>query len=139
MMKVIDKLLPPVLHQFEIDVDRWSHGTKYEMVQDNALRLANGKMCCLGFLAKSCGVKVNRMLNVPHPYDLKQFATPKMNQLCPVEEGQYHRIKIDNLIDANDLPGTLVERKRLITKIFRELGIVVKFYSGARRRKRAIK
>ena len=114
------------------------------MAGDSALRIDNGKMCCLGFFAQSCGVKAKDLLNLAEPYSIPQASrTPTLDALLftfetkgffPGQPGYSNQQVIHDLIDLNDGAGwTLPQRKMGIKKLFRQIGVSVTFTSDKKR------
>jgi hypothetical protein len=98
---------------------------------DSALRLENGKQCCLGFLARACGYTVKDILNLADPQDLlgelkdkdenAKLQGPIANLL---HEGRNTPLCV-GLIKYNDnVDGSLSpkEQEKLIRDGFKEIG-----------------
>ena len=128
-----------IVHSFVIDERRWLHGEKDTPSYEGVLRNKEGKMCCLGFFAQSCGVKPKDMVEIGMPDALESKLPRKLLQFafeidkCSDEVELYLKNPVEYLSDANDDEGyTLVQRKRKITSLFKKLGVEVTFVNGSK-------
>lgn len=79
----------------------------------SALRLPNGKMCCLGFLGRECGVPAKAMLWKAYPWDthfVEKF--PEASRALWSE--------IVNINDAQNISDAA--RIRALRPLFKQLG-----------------
>lgn len=122
-----------IVHSFVINEDQWIHGTKEKWVSNSGLRLDDGKMCCLGFYAQSCGVKAMDLLGLGEPCELSSTlirSNKKLELLFDEPLALIQKPEVDELIEVNDQDGlTLAQRKSKVKKLFRELGVKVEFTS----------
>jgi len=128
------------IHSFKIDESRWQHGDEKEnpVTFDSALRMDNGKMCCLGFFAQSCGAKVDSMVGICDPLELVRrydsnkilSSSTKIKSILSRKDGR-DRAEVDALIHANDNGNIPLEsRKKKITNLFKKLKVKVEFYNS---------
>lgn len=98
-------------------------GTKHEVY--SALRLTDGvgrgKQCCLGFLARECGLKVKDISNVAYPRGVGAAPTRHHEVWGKVVESS------GDIADANDNPMPARERERTIKRLFKAIGVDVEF------------
>jgi hypothetical protein len=127
---------PQIVHELVIDERRWLHAEKDdpEGNYEGMLRNEEGKMCCLGFFAQSCGVKAKDMLNLGMPADLNRIPKKLREMAFDAEDfgdgdvDYSTKDVIQDLADANDEEGlTLARRKQRITRLFRQIGVGVTF------------
>lgn len=136
--------LPKIVHEFTIDESKWVHGTKDADAENSALLVdAKGapehcKMCCLGFFAQSCGVKIKDLKGVGDPSSVNPDArTKKFSTILFETQGDdvtlgAQKMVVSSLIDINDAEGyTLASRKKRIKDLFRSEGVGVTFVKGA--------
>ncbi len=126
---------PEIVHTFTIDEAKWQHENKQcNYSYEASLLMDDGKMCCLGFFGKSCGVSSKNLLGNSNPYNVpKAKRTKRFTKFCFDEDGEEKGI-IDQLVHANDNPGMdLSKRKRKIAGLFRKMGVEVKFINSAKK------
>jgi hypothetical protein len=116
---------------FTIDRAKWLNGS---IPDDSALRDTKGRMCCLGFYAKACGVKAKPLTGKGYPHQLTIGLPNEMDWLIESANtdgrGGHGSNAAYNLVRANDddMAGiTRRERERSIKAQFRAAGITVKF------------
>lgn len=108
------------LHKFTVDRSKWLQGNYNKAFEtDSLLCDGDGRMCCVGFLAKSYGIPKTKMFgrgtidDLSHPFDKKVPLTSR---------------SLDPLYCRNDSEnGTNLAREQALTKMFRKLDILVKF------------
>jgi len=141
------KTLPPLTHEFTIDEAKWIHGTLgHPSHAYSALKIDDdedehdGKMCCLGFLARSCKVKMMHITNVSSPDEIPiEYRTRKFTKLMFNDDGDPStgdepslKEETQKMMSINDIEGlTLTQRKNKLTKLFRSQGIGVTFVNTA--------
>src|SRR4051812_29638612 len=131
---------PPIVHTFEIVESGWLHGHRENAAEQSALKLDDEsspdfcKKCCLGFLAISCGYSETEIYGYCEPSDLScDDMKPLFRQLMmeDEEDGNGPKLIIDSLMVVNDSSGmTLKKRKAKLKKLFRSIGVNVRFISG---------
>ena len=143
------------LHRFTIDRKKWINGSNSEYFQKGEVMLRNekGNMCCLGFFAKSCGFHARSLTGMYEPGDLfneesyksthsfngvsdsvsrKMKRNAKKAEGTPIKElltvtGK-NNTRCSSLMKVND--DTFIsnkKREKIITKKFREIGVIVEF------------
>jgi len=104
---------------------RWLRGQP----DNSALRNADGKQCCLGFLARACGASTKDVLNFPDPGVTKGIDWPK--GIAPKGhgyDGHGNTALVGRIISTNDSRGLLPKaRERQLKELFAEAGIKVVF------------
>jgi hypothetical protein len=113
---------------FTIDRKRWYRGMNF----GSALLKQNGKMCCLGFYAKACGLPNKMLCDVETPADVMECAvyldhcnTEWATKLVKRESDTDTTQRIVYVNDDTTLTDTIRE-KRLIA-LFKRINIAVKF------------
>lgn len=131
------KNAPPVTHRFKIDRSRWASGSRSWTTslynnEETDPEAAQGAMCCLGFLAESCRVQKKARAGVSYPSALpyNERGVKKLWSLLKIndpENADPKRLEkaFAEVNDAED--GGRVKREQRLTKMFREIGIQVKF------------
>lgn len=104
---------------FVIDRTKWLHGN-----DDGLLLSEEGKMCCLGFYTKSCGVKNEHILNVGVPSKLNDNDLMKLPSWLR-KFGSKNVAELVSFNDDSEMPEK--EREKSISKIFKKLHINVRF------------
>jgi hypothetical protein len=134
------KKLPPITHEFTIKDSLWIHADENGNSMRSALLLDNGKMCCLGFYARSCRLKPRQILDIADPATLaddgealpEQFERTTIKRLKNTNLNQ--RV-VDQLIKTNDKGAMALEkRKDKITKLFQKMGVGVMFIPENKKR-----
>jgi hypothetical protein len=117
-----------------IDRKKWYRGLMPS--RSELLRKEDGKMCCLGFMMKECGLQDHEIQGVAYPLQLCLSGVPKYNE---VFQKLFHKMYNDlidhdrdsqectSLIATND--GEMPEEKResKLKKIFKSIGVNVLF------------
>jgi len=104
------------LKTFIINRKKWGIGTLLDGI--------TGKMCCLGFCAKSYGIGESHLLTRGYPSDIEDV---KQKRKLP-KWLQSIGYDVNELVATNDHMNMLDEyREELISKIFKKHNIIVKF------------
>lgn len=125
-------------HKFRIDRARWACARPHGDNDDTALLNAQGQMCCLGFLAESCGVSAKNRLDVGYPSSLNSADVRGAKKLASLindtyDEGGFE-VKVavkhheEDFININDHEYIDSSREAKLAKMFAENGIKVQFY-----------
>ena len=109
--------------EFTINRSEWMNAYTNEKTGTDSKLLDkdSGRMCCLGFYAKACGVPESKIINQQSPRDIKQSALPWLmrggleTQLC------------DGLMETNDGLEDHKKREKEIKEQFELIGVKVKF------------
>lgn len=116
---------------FTIDRSKWLNGS---ISYDSAMRDTKGRMCCLGFYGKACGVKAKAMTGIGYPHQLDATAVPDEMHWLIEEFGAFNTGRGRNTPHCTQLVGdndsdllAKREREARIKKGFKEAGITVKF------------
>lgn len=115
---------PKVIHEFVIDRKTWYRGKS----RGSMLLREDGRKCCVGFYAESCGVPSNKLVFKGTIADLVN-TWPELTVKFPHnfrDSSAYNNLK--HLYTTND--NTLLDestRERLITEAFAQKGIKVTF------------
>jgi len=104
---------------------RWLRGKP----DNSALRNADGKQCCLGFLARACGATTKDILGLPDPGATTGIAWPKgISPGGRGYDGYGNTALVGRIISTNDSRGLLPEaRERQLKELFAEAGVEVVF------------
>lgn len=115
-----------IIHSFTIDRSKWVNGS-YHSGDDRSTSLLDegGGMCCLGFLAQSCGAPKKNLLHQGTVPDPGRGAT-RYNKLLTDGRGEPGGA-IDDFTELNDGALTPAAREKRLTTRFREQGIRVRF------------
>lgn len=111
-----------------IDRSKWIRG-QGDMV--SALLTSEGKMCCLGFFAKECGLTDNQIHCKPAPANVgkidKEIWDKNMlrNDLPYDTAHSPVAMELMTINDSKSLPET--EREKDIAKLFATFGVEVEF------------
>jgi hypothetical protein len=141
--------LPRITHKFTIKDSEWVHAAEDGEIEGGVsdLRLRhNGKKCCLGFYALSCGLTSKQITGKANPEDLLPGVVddnPPSKALPPqflktmFTTKKVQRNIVDKLMAVNDGGKmALDERKAKITKLFRTLGVGVTFITEKKSKKK---
>jgi hypothetical protein len=135
---------------FTIDRSKWACGENANRLtemgrrdegNETALLTDHGRMCCLGFYAKACGVPNKSLKGIGEPCDLTPRQGMKLSEkILRIEENNYRYSKDDpthhlvnksvtsDLIQVNDdMDVRLDKREKKIASLFKKVGINVKF------------
>lgn len=131
----------------KIIIDRSKWGTGYLLRRDllalgpGELDPDEGKMCCLGFLARACGATDDEIRGMPMPnrelankYNINGVSTNLLNN-HPLDIGQRIGLASDywwdiaSSINDSTLPESVKELR--LTNLFREHGIELTFSGKA--------
>jgi hypothetical protein len=125
-----------------IDRAKWGRGEGYGAL------LRDGKMCCLGFLARECGLGAKTIKGVRAPSDFSRYIDDETSIPCKVRRHQEiwnavlgkikPRAPFKGASEGSDVEGILViindsedltpaRRERLLTKEFAKIGVKVTF------------
>ena len=98
-------------------------------MKSRLLRAQDGKMCCLGFYMKKCGLTDEQIKGIPDPISLSQNMQIPKKAHWLIGNGGYKNSKdAMRLMDINDNLESLEEYKeKSITKIFSKHDVQVKF------------
>jgi hypothetical protein len=108
------------MKEFTIDRSRWLRGDVFDT--PSQMRDRQGRMCCLGFYAESCGAKA--MTGKACPSDLKDL--PEEASWLVVKH-DYRSVQ-DVFTEANDAScESEKNREKKIKQLFAERGVKVKF------------
>src|ERR1700722_8373439 len=105
--------------QFTVDRKMWNRAPSETPHKISALLLNDGSRCCLGHLAKACGVPDKLMLNVAMPYTLLDLDATEHAKL-PKELDVFTANVLANINDNSGIDDD--ERERRITEKFAEIG-----------------
>lgn len=112
---------------FVIDRRKWLRGESDESFDSFLLREDDGKMCCLGFFAKSCGLKNDDIGNTQAPDNRIKKHKEKFPKWF-FEKNHQKSKDLQSLIDINDDESIEDEiRENIIKHIFKSHNINVKF------------
>ena len=124
--------MPKKLKEFTVSRKRWIRGEDADDgMNDSCLyRASDKKMCCLGFLARSSGAKVENIFGVMDPAesDCDSFSWPEGILDTEYEDEYRNSLITEKLMAAND-DSTLTsrEREKMLRELFKAIGIKVKF------------
>jgi hypothetical protein len=108
---------------FTVKRSKWLRGRDGDR---STLCNRNGKMCCLGFLAKASGCTDSDILDQASPWDLLLNKKIQLNGLAKIGYG--NTTDSNHLMCINDSNGTKQEaRERELKEAFKDLGIKLKF------------
>lgn len=118
--------------KFTVNRSRWLRG---ESGGSFLLRKADGKMCCLGFLALACGATESDILGSRAPSNRgsminwpKEILYSIQGRGAIINESCYDSPECVRLMNTNDSNGTDDATKEAsLTKIFQDIGIEVTF------------
>ncbi len=125
-----------VLTEFTVDRSKWHRGKGADrsrlVVSDPENK---GEMCCVGFLARACGISERVLMGVPMLGDFRGLPDlEKLRDKLPKALRLNKRGDIDDspLVDkgvyrTNDVVSLGYDRERRLKKAFKELGITIKF------------
>jgi hypothetical protein len=129
--------MPSKLKELVIRKSKWWRGKNYTEVDpgygSSALRLPNGKMCCLGFLGKACGFTDAELLGKSFPrtthYSLQdRWPRGLIGAEEAVEGSIFKTGREDNIGQINDTPHLSdEERAKELAPLFAKLGYKLKF------------
>jgi hypothetical protein len=110
---------------FTVTIDRAKWGKHF------LRREVNGKMCCLGFIAKKCGFEDEDLSDSPMPGDIGRNA-PKNQKLWNKLVTTSSSLEVNSGLacDAasiNDDNTTFSRKEPLLRKLFKEHGISLRF------------
>lgn len=118
-----------------IEEDKWLRGEG--SMASRLLRPADGKMCCLGFLALQCGYTEEQISDYSAPksivYDYGGKPKGSFEKLVSINTDNHHRsVQCTNicerLMEANDDQSlSNIGRKCRISELFKEINIEVEF------------
>jgi hypothetical protein len=105
---------------------KWLHG---EGTSDSGLlRESDGKMCCLGFLARQRGARNKYILGVRTPCELTSRGHQQLKNLVVDAYDEKHTKIGDKLMERNDEEYmTDAKREKLLTTLFKRIKVRVKF------------
>lgn len=86
--------------------------------------LINGKKCCLGFLATTCGYTDEQIARCSYPSGLIDTSTGLIDTS---KIPDFVLNEQDDFAEANDEPGPDKVRERTLTKMFAKHGVKVNF------------
>ncbi len=123
-----------MITSFEIDRATWLHGEG--SLGSYLLRPSDGKMCCLGFLAKASGVSQTDLTH----QKMLDYLSYYNRTLLPAELIRENSMSVARIVSLNDNPlhekvtplivpelESAIEREQRLTTAFQELGITVTF------------
>lgn len=125
-------------HEFTVNRKTWVHGTEdsYERLPKSGLLIDDGRMCCLGHLARSCGVKPDDIRGKAMPDDIyiyddtiKNASLKKFQELTTTVKDRNDMSRtVEKLAHINDYDGLpLDKRQKMLTSLFKRIGIKVQF------------
>lgn len=110
--------------EFTVQRSKWLRGNM------NISRLLNnkGKMCCLGFYSKACGIQNEDIKNISAPEDISNNVSKNWKTRLLKFNNRVNTAKCFKLMQINDSSSINdEERERRLTKQFKILGIKVNF------------
>lgn len=138
-IKVKPTVCKPVT-SFKINRSKWLCGELYwreeranKVDSESVLLDTSGRMCCLGFYAKACGVPSDKLLNLPdYSYMNNVSALPStLIDRCntdPRHDSNTNTDTAESLLHTNDAVGYAAgAREKEIAKLFKKAGISVSF------------
>lgn len=111
--------------EFTVDCNKWLRG---EMI--SSLLVSSGKMCCLGFYAKACGVEDSDLMNTATPARLYAKCNIELEGLTSVmDEGHLRDNRLTQLAVSYNDDRHISDELRIssLTRVFNDLGIKVTF------------
>ena len=117
--------------KFTVDRARWVNGSTSDHMGNSALLNEEGNMCCVGFLALACGL-TEKQINLEPAF------------ICVSQSAQRGRKRVIDAVEesdvyvTNDDHGNARSRERKLTRLFRKIGVDVKFTGRAPRRPKEV-
>lgn len=105
---------------------KWLTGSR-EVNNSKLLRSTDGKMCCLGFLAKKCGASEDDIQDISTPDDVPNLPNLKWPKGI-LDEKDWNTDLCHEMMTANDshnLPRSKRETK--LRDLFKKIGITLRF------------
>ena len=104
---------------------KWIHTKKDLETQSKLHRKSDGKMCCLGFLTKACGIPVKKFSGFGTVEDVGLKRLPKTLQW--LVNNSYPSSDAFKAMKINDSNMLRKNKEKRIKTIFKRHGINVKF------------
>ena len=127
MPKLIKRKIVHDVKEFTINRAKWGRGDSNE---GYLLNDVSGKMCCLGFYAKACGLKNKDIIGVTDPASYQSYFFEKNSGTWKTKllKSSRNTSTCNDLIIINDSMYITDEaREEKIIKKFARIGIKVKF------------
>lgn len=125
---------------FQINRKRWVRGCGIEVMDkygSTSLLNENGNMCCLGFLAKKCGLKNEDIMGIDDPLGLVNSYEDNNNILEKIKDTPYIYLLDKDLNEHSEIGVKLMQindrqkdsetREQDLADAFKTIGIQVKF------------
>lgn len=111
-----------------IDRKQWLHGEGCDDDTSKLLREEDGKKCCIGFYALASGHSTDDIINLPCPWDVKNWKGFGNNKITARDYGPIYKIYRMLMVRNDSVFPSDEEREEQIKQLFLELdGTEVEF------------